>query len=82
MLSPPTDEIHFTEGSYGLENKICTFSKNYMLVSASNRIDMSSTLEKTIIQLRKEVSLEMLVSMFQKMVWEPSSSPYETKELV
>lgn len=61
------DEIHFTEGAYGLEDKICTFSKNYMLVSASNRIDMSSTLETTIIQLRKEVSQEMLVSMFQKM---------------
>ncbi|TEB33068.1 Cl-channel protein [Coprinellus micaceus] len=67
VLQLAIDEIRFTEGSYSLENKICTFSKNYMLVSASNRIDMSSTLEKTIIQLRKEVSLEMLVSMFQKM---------------
>ncbi|KAF6761563.1 Cl-channel protein [Ephemerocybe angulata] len=68
LLPPPgsSDEIHFTEGAYGLEDKICTFSKNYMLVSASNRIDMSSTLETTIIQLRKEVSQEMLVSMFKK----------------
>ncbi|RXW17773.1 hypothetical protein EST38_g8076 [Candolleomyces aberdarensis] len=62
------DEIHFTEGTFGLEDKICTFSKNYMLVSASNRVDMSSTLEQAVIQLRKDVSQEMLVSMFQKLI--------------
>jgi chloride channel 3/4/5 len=62
------DEIHFTEGTFGLEDKICTFSKNYMLVSASNRVDMSATLEQAVIQLRKDVSQEMLVSMFQKLV--------------
>lgn len=66
-LQLAVDEIHFTEGTYGLDEKICTFSKNYMMITASNRIDMSRTLETTVLQLRKEVSQETLVSMFQKM---------------
>lgn len=32
------------------------------------RVDMSSTLERALIQLRKEVPQELVVTMFQKLV--------------
>ncbi|KAF5355341.1 hypothetical protein D9758_006073 [Tetrapyrgos nigripes] len=48
------------------DTKKCFFStKNG--VSSDNRIDLSSSLENSITQLRKEVPLELVVRMFQKM---------------
>ncbi|KIM44556.1 hypothetical protein M413DRAFT_66882 [Hebeloma cylindrosporum] len=49
------------------QGKICTFSQNRMRVPAEERIDLSSALEDSIIQLRKEVSQELVVNMFQKL---------------
>jgi chloride channel 3/4/5 len=51
-----------------MRDKKCTFSQNYMRLSASMRVDMSSTLEAALIQLRKEVPQELVVTMFQKLV--------------
>ena len=50
------------------QGKICTFSQNRMRVPAEERIDLSSALEDSIIQLRKEVPQELVVNMFQKLV--------------
>ena len=39
-----------------------------MRLAIDERVDLSSTLEDSIIQLRKEVPQELVVSMFQKLV--------------
>jgi chloride channel 3/4/5 len=49
------------------QRKICTFSQNRLRVPAEERIDLSSALEDSIIQLRKEVPQELVVNMFQKL---------------
>jgi len=48
-------------------HKKCTFSQNRMRLAIDERIDLSGTLEHSIIQLRKEVPQELVVSMFQKL---------------
>ncbi|KAJ3517752.1 hypothetical protein NLJ89_g304 [Agrocybe chaxingu] len=47
--------------------KKCTFSQNYLRVPIDERVDLSDALEDSIVQLRKEVPLELVVSMFQKL---------------
>lgn len=49
-------------------HKKCTFSQNRMRLAIDERVDLSGTLEHSIIQLRKEVPQELVVSMFQKLV--------------
>ena len=49
-------------------HKKCTFSQNRMRLAIDERVDLSSTLEDSVIQLRKEVPQELVVSMFQKLV--------------
>ena len=49
-------------------HKKCTFSQNRMRLAIDERVDLSGTLEDSIIQLRKEVPQELVVSMFQKLV--------------
>ena len=50
-------------------DKICTFSPiNRLRVDALERVDLSSALEDSVIQLRKEVPQELVVNMFQKLV--------------
>ena len=39
-----------------------------MRLAIDERVDLSNTLEDSIIQLRKEVPQELVVSMFQKLV--------------
>jgi chloride channel 3/4/5 len=39
-----------------------------MRLAIDERVDLSGTLEDSIIQLRKEVPQELVVSMFQKLV--------------
>jgi len=48
-------------------HKKCTFSQNRMRLAIDERVDLSGTLEHSIIQLRKEVPQELVVSMFQKL---------------
>lgn len=67
-----TDEIHaerlqLDESGDDLDKK-CTFSENRLRVDAAERVDLSSALEDSIIQLRKEVPQELVVNMFQKLV--------------
>ena len=40
------------------------------------RVDLEDTLEDSVIQLRKEVPLEVVVSMFQKLVSFINSAPF------
>lgn len=56
--------------------KKCTFSKHRLRVPAEERVDLSNALEDSIIQLRKEVPQELVVSMFQKLVCVVHSSVY------
>lgn len=50
-------------------DKSCTFSAiNRLRVDALERVDLSSVLEDSVIQLRKEVPQELVVNMFQKLV--------------
>ena len=49
-------------------HKKCTFSPNRMRLAIDERVDLSSALEDSIIQLRKEVPQELVVNMFQKLV--------------
>jgi len=48
-------------------HKKCTFSQNRMRLEIDERVDLSSALEDSIIQLRKEVPQELVVNMFQKL---------------
>ena len=48
--------------------KKCTFSEHRLRIPIDERLDFSSTLEDSIIQLRKEVPQELVVTMFQKLV--------------
>ncbi|KAG2011666.1 voltage-gated chloride channel [Coprinopsis cinerea AmutBmut pab1-1] len=61
------DGTRFSDSFDVMREKKCTFSQNFMRVSASARVDMSSTLERALIQLRKEVPQELVVAMFQKL---------------
>ncbi|KAH6916019.1 Cl-channel protein [Coprinopsis sp. MPI-PUGE-AT-0042] len=61
------DGTRFSDSFDVMRDKKCTFSQNYMRLSASMRVDMSSTLEAALIQLRKEVPQELVVTMFQKL---------------
>ena len=56
-------------------HKKCTFSQNRMRLAIDERVDLSGTLEHSIIQLRKEVPQELVVSMFQKLVRFSSNTP-------
>lgn len=71
MLLPETEDICSAplvaeDASSGVQRP-CTFSK---LVVASNPdvFDLSSLLDDTVLQLRKDVPLQLVVNMFQKMV--------------
>lgn len=61
------DGTRFSDSFDVMRDKKCTFSQNFMRLSASMRVDMSSTLEAALIQLRKEVPQELVVTMFQKL---------------
>ncbi|TFK26246.1 Cl-channel protein [Coprinopsis marcescibilis] len=61
------DGTRFSDDYENVHGKKCTFSKNFMRVPARERVDMSSALEQTLIQLRKEVPQELVVTMFQKL---------------
>ena len=50
-----------------------------MRLAIDERVDLSDTLEDSIIQLRKEVPQELVVSMFQKLV-RPFSSLFKKKQ--
>ncbi|KAG5639080.1 hypothetical protein H0H81_007024 [Sphagnurus paluster] len=47
--------------------KKCSFSSRDSLLRADTRIDLSSSLEEAVLQLRKEVPQELVVNMFQKL---------------
>lgn len=47
--------------------KKCSFCSRDSLLRADTRIDLSSSLEEAVLQLRKEVPQELVVNMFQKL---------------
>lgn len=47
---------------------ICSFSRDIFSQPPINHVDLSGTLEEVVLQLRKEVPQELIVSMFQKLV--------------
>lgn len=49
------------------ESTICSFSQNIFSQPPTNHVDLSGTLEEAVLQLRKEVPQELIVSMFQKL---------------
>ena len=67
-LTPPVAEfLRLDESDVDLDRK-CTFSENRMRIPINDRVDLESTLEDSVIQLRKEVPQELVVNMFQKLV--------------
>ncbi|PPQ79064.1 hypothetical protein CVT26_003969 [Gymnopilus dilepis] len=60
------DGLQLDETEEDMQKK-CTFSKHRLRVPAEERVDLSNALEDSIIQLRKEVPQELVVSMFQKL---------------
>jgi chloride channel 3/4/5 len=58
-----TERLQLGEG----DNRTCTFSENRLRIAADQRVDLESTLEDSVIQLRKEVPQELVVNMFQKL---------------
>ncbi|TFK39947.1 Cl-channel protein [Crucibulum laeve] len=56
-----------TEDATAERLKLCSFSPSQSLLPWEERIDLSGTLEEAVLQLRKEVPQELVVSMFQKL---------------
>lgn len=54
------------DATSGVERR-CTFSKE-LAASQPEIADLSGLLDDTVLQLRKEVPLQLVVNMFQKMV--------------
>jgi chloride channel 3/4/5 len=61
------ERLQIAESDFDRHKK-CTFSQNRMRLAIDERVDLSSALESSIIQLRKEVPQELVVNMFQKLV--------------
>lgn len=67
--SPCTSSKNNPDGVDVLErSKKCTFSIQDSTSSIASRMDVSDCLEEAVLQLRKEVPLELVVNMFQKLV--------------
>jgi chloride channel 3/4/5 len=66
LLDAVIERFQLDESDVDLDRK-CTFSENRLRVPADERVDLESTLEDSVIQLRKEVSQELVVNMFQKL---------------
>lgn len=67
ILCPRLDRLQLDETEQDIQKK-CTFSKHRLRVPVEERVDLSSSLEDSVIQLRKEVPQELVVNMFQKLV--------------
>jgi chloride channel 3/4/5 len=50
-----------------LERKKCSFSNRHAAIQTF-LVDFSGSLEESVLQLRKELPVELVVSMFQKLV--------------
>ncbi|RDB23755.1 H(+)/Cl(-) exchange transporter 3 [Hypsizygus marmoreus] len=57
----------FAQGDAFLRSKRCSFSIRDSVVPEDTRADLSECLEEAVLQLRKEVPQELVVSMFQKL---------------
>ena len=62
----PDKDLAFFNSSEGTLK--CSFSISDSILPEASRVDLSGCLEGTVIQLRKEVPLEIVVNMFQKLV--------------
>ena len=51
----------------GIERRKCSFSSRHA-ESHANLVDLSGSLEESVLQLRKELPVELVVNMFQKLV--------------
>ncbi len=66
LMPPVAERLRLDESDVDLDRK-CTFSENLMRIPVDERVDLESTLEDSVIQLRKEVPQELVVNMFQKL---------------
>lgn len=65
-LEQALDRLAFTETEATAERK-CTFSPQRSRLPESDHVDLHNTIEEAVLQLRKEVPQEQVVSMFQKL---------------
>ena len=65
-LTIPTEQL-FSERSLTELTRECTFSRTYA-ASEPDLIDLSSLMEVSVLELRTEVPLELVVNMIHKMV--------------
>jgi chloride channel 3/4/5 len=70
MFDQGTDSLPSEDA---LRERKCSFAKRNVTVQ-TNLVNLSGSLEESVLQLRKELPAELVVSMFQKLVRSPASA--------
>ena len=61
-------DFHLLDDLDSERSRKCNFSSNSMSMSGEETVNLSGNFEEVVLQLRKEVPLEMVVTVFQKLV--------------